>query len=117
MTFMPGIRSRAEWLAAHLPELLEVLEREREFRLHQLVELAPDIASAADAGARGHDEVASLLVAGARRALEDIDRAVQAIRAGEYGYCETCSGEIPIELLRSVPRTRLCPQCSREPAG
>lgn len=117
MALVPRVRSRAEWLAIHLPKLLESLQTEREFRIHQLVELAPDLASVRDTGTGAGDEVTSLVVAGARRALEDIDRAMRAVGAGEYGYCEACSGEIPVEMLWSVPRTRLCPQCSREPTG
>jgi RNA polymerase-binding transcription factor len=43
--------------------------------------------------------------------LDAIDTALQRLRAGAFGLCETCRGEIPIERLRAIPTARRCLTC------
>lgn len=51
------------------------------------------------------------LVSAAEQELIEIDRAVERVRAGTHGRCETCDREIPTERLRACPATRTCVGC------
>ena len=111
---------RRNELAECIPVLREALERERGFRVEQLTRLAMGTCGGPVRGRRGAGaaggalrEVDALVLAGARRALADIDRALAAIRTGWYGRCEDCAGEIPFAVLRAVPQARLCLSCHR----
>ncbi len=118
-------RKRSSRLEDHLPSLRKALEEHRDFRVEQLAELARDrTASArsweaeaeAEAGAAAR-EVASLIAAGARQALADIERALGAMDAGTYGRCAGCASEIPLAILLAVPRTTVCMACRQRAAG
>lgn len=122
-------RKRSNRLEDHLPSLRKALEEHRDFRVEQLAELARDqTASArsweaeaeAEAGAgagAAAREVASLIAAGARQALADIERALGAMDAGTYGRCAGCAAEIPLAILLAVPRTTVCLACRQPTAG
>ncbi|AOH56911.1 hypothetical protein ABE28_021410 [Peribacillus muralis] len=43
-----------------------------------------------------------------RDEISDIDRALTAIKAGDYGKCEVCSRDIPLERLNAIPTTTFC---------
>jgi hypothetical protein len=105
-------------LAEYLPVMREALECERAFRVEQLTGLTVRTGGGSGRAERepggAEDalrEVEALIVAGARQALADIERALGAIRAGRYGRCANCSEAIPIAVLRAVPRSRLCVEC------
>ena len=59
----------------------------------------------------GLHEVDALVLAGARRALADIELALVRMRTGRYGYCRSCDGRIPLVVLEAIPRTTLCLAC------
>ena len=40
--------------------------------------------------------------------LDDVDVALEKIRTGKYGICETCGKEIEKEILDVDPESRLC---------
>lgn len=42
-----------------------------------------------------------------------IDNALERWEKGEYGICEHCGKEIPMERLETIPYTTVCTQCSR----
>ena len=44
----------------------------------------------------------------AREQLRQVETALGRIEAGEYGTCEVCGKEIPVERLEAVPWTTLC---------
>jgi DnaK suppressor protein len=48
------------------------------------------------------------------RELEKIDRALQRLKQGTYGICESCSQKIPIGRLNALPYSTLCIECQRE---
>jgi DnaK suppressor protein len=54
----------------------------------------------------------STLLAGAREHLEDLDRALDRIDAGDYGRCERCGGPIAAERLLARPAARTCISCA-----
>jgi RNA polymerase-binding transcription factor DksA len=110
---------RRQELAQCLPAIREALECERAFRVEQLTELTAGTrggsgrAEREAGGAEGAlREVDAVIVAGARQALADIERALGAIRAGQYGRCEDCGETIPFAVLRAVPQSRRCVECT-----
>lgn len=45
--------------------------------------------------------------------LDEIEAALERLRAGTLGLCERCRGAIPVERLRAMPTTRRCLACQR----
>lgn len=48
-----------------------------------------------------------------RRAVEEIDLALQRVSAGGYGTCLRCGERIPVARLRALPATRYCVDCAK----
>ncbi|MBU4317612.1 MAG: TraR/DksA C4-type zinc finger protein [Proteobacteria bacterium] len=46
-----------------------------------------------------------------RRFLKNVTDALELIKSGEYGYCETCGEEILLARLKVQPVTRHCLEC------
>jgi RNA polymerase-binding transcription factor DksA len=53
--------------------------------------------------ALNHDEV---------REIVEIDAALERIKSGDYGRCETCGGAIGSQRLNALPETRYCITCA-----
>ena len=70
--------------------------------------------SADAASDAAHHAVSSQLAELESRELSKIDRALQQIRRGSYGTCETCSKKIPLQRLNALPYTTLCVQCQQD---
>ncbi|PIQ31346.1 MAG: RNA polymerase-binding protein DksA [Zetaproteobacteria bacterium CG_4_9_14_3_um_filter_49_83] len=49
-----------------------------------------------------------------RRLIRKIDQAIQRVRAGEFGRCESCGGDISLKRLQARPVTTLCIDCKTE---
>lgn len=45
--------------------------------------------------------------------FDDIEAALARLRAGAFGLCEECQGQIPMPRLRAVPTARRCLGCER----
>lgn len=73
---------------------------------------ASDVADAATDGA--HNELNSQLAAMESRELDQVERAIDLMREGRYGYCEVCERPIPIERLKALPFTPFCVECQRK---
>ena len=43
--------------------------------------------------------------------LQEIAAALERIKDGSFGKCETCDGSIPKERLRAIAYARLCVKC------
>ena len=43
--------------------------------------------------------------------LQDIEAALDKISKREYGKCEKCGKDIPLEVLRVSPESKLCKDC------
>ena len=52
----------------------------------------------------------------AREQLHQVEKALTRIESGEYGRCEICGKEIPVERLEAVPWTTLCIDDARKQA-
>ncbi len=46
-----------------------------------------------------------------RKLIRKIDQALDRIRDGEFGECESCGGDISIKRLQARPVTTLCIEC------
>jgi DnaK suppressor protein len=44
---------------------------------------------------------------------DEIEAALERLRAGTFGWCERCQGAIPVERLRAMPTARRCLACQR----
>ena len=49
--------------------------------------------------------------------LKEVNRALDKIDAGKYGFCEKCGQEISKKLLFINPESRLCQDCKKKAAG
>jgi RNA polymerase-binding transcription factor DksA len=59
-------------------------------------------------------QIAALLLE-ARTHLDDLDRALARLDAGDYARCEQCGTLIPPERLAARPATRTCIECATAP--
>lgn len=75
-------------------------------------ETGGDVGDAANDGEQS--ELHSQLAALESRELEQIERAIELIREGKYGNCESCEHPIPIARLKAVPYSVLCVDCQRK---
>ncbi|MEQ8788208.1 MAG: TraR/DksA family transcriptional regulator [Pirellulaceae bacterium] len=60
------------------------------------------------------DEISSQLAEVESRELSHIENALERLREGQYGKCESCSTNIPLARLQALPYATLCIQCQRE---
>ena len=45
---------------------------------------------------------------------EQVERALERVREGAYGICESCAGRIPAERLKSQPAATRCVECQSQ---
>ena len=43
--------------------------------------------------------------------LQDIEAALEKMNKGTYGKCEQCGQDIPMEVLKADPESKLCKAC------
>jgi len=60
------------------------------------------------------DEISSQLAEVESRELTSIETALERMRKGDYGVCESCSQAIPLARLQALPYATTCIQCQRE---
>lgn len=105
-----------------LRELLRARRRELEAQMAQnRANMAP---SENTAGSVSQDENARLanqtreidttLNAMDAQDLARIDRALDAMEDGSYGYCEQCGCAIPFARLKAEPMTQHCVKCKEQ---
>jgi len=46
-----------------------------------------------------------------RKLIKKIDQALNRIKEGEFGECDSCGGDISIKRLQARPVTTLCIEC------
>lgn len=64
-----------------------------------------------DAGRAAIQGVLARLDDRAQAELDDIEAGLLRLRAGTFGLCEACHGEIPMSRLRAVPTALRCLGC------
>jgi RNA polymerase-binding transcription factor len=60
------------------------------------------------------DEISSQLAEVESRELAQIEKALERMREGQYGLCETCEVPIPMARLNALPYATMCIKCQRE---
>ncbi len=60
------------------------------------------------------DEISSQLAEVESRELVRIEVALERMRNGQYGMCETCGTNIPMARLNALPYATSCIKCQRE---
>jgi DnaK suppressor protein len=60
------------------------------------------------------DEINSQLAEVESRELALIENALEQMRNGNYGLCESCNTKIPALRLRALPYATMCIECQRE---
>ncbi|OEV27406.1 hypothetical protein AN219_22890 [Streptomyces nanshensis] len=53
----------------------------------------------------------------ARADLDDLDRAAERVRTGDYWVCERCGGPVPAERLDARPTASTCVACAEKTKG
>ena len=61
---------------------------------------------------RENDEVMDALGNEAVFELRKINKALDRIHEGDYGYCDGCGQEIPVQRLEVMPYADLCVGCA-----
>ena len=46
-----------------------------------------------------------------RKLIKKIDDSLEAIKNGEYGYCESCGADIGLRRLEARPTASMCIDC------
>ena len=49
--------------------------------------------------------------------LNEIEEALERIKDGSFGLCESCKKKIPKERLKAIPYARLCVNCKKKEEG
>ena len=57
------------------------------------------------------------LLARARDHLTSLERALERLEQGDFGRCEVCGEQIPMERLEVRPATRTCVRCAASRLG
>lgn len=108
--------------AAQLDELKQqLLARRQELKGEMAQNLANLAPAERNAGSASQDESARLknqtrevdaaLTTLDADELARIDRALEAMAAGDYGLCDECGCQIPFERLKIEPMTQHCVAC------
>ncbi len=67
----------------------------------------------AELGSGNFDQELTLSLVGSEKAaLDEIDRALERIKNGNFGQCEECGTMIPKPRLVAIPYASLCVQCA-----
>lgn len=59
------------------------------------------------------DEISSQLAEVESRELGHIEEALERLKDGRFGDCETCDKPIPLARLQAVPYATMCINCAR----
>jgi DnaK suppressor protein len=104
-----------------LHEFTNMLRHQRASRLQGIAGAAEDIRELAEEREAELEEAAqedrmmgilSHLDYRGRRAIEDIDAALDRIAEDTFGICVDCEEEIPVERLRVIPTALRCVECA-----
>ncbi|HEV7735290.1 MAG TPA: TraR/DksA family transcriptional regulator [Candidatus Binatia bacterium] len=104
-----------------LHEFTTLLRDQRAARLHGVTGAVADLRALAEEREAEFEEAAqedrmagllSHLDTRGRRAIEDIDAALDRIADETFGMCVDCEEDIPVERLRVIPTAVRCVECA-----
>ncbi|MEV8516625.1 TraR/DksA family transcriptional regulator [Dactylosporangium sp. NPDC051484] len=102
------IERRDELKSEHDQTLLEI----HELQQHRLTDSAGD--DQADTGTKTGEREQEITIANnlAER-ISQVERALERLDEGGYGWCEKCGNPIPVERLAAFPSATLCVTCKQ----
>ncbi len=104
------IKSYERRLEDEKKKLLAQIEEEE-----KIEDFGDDVDSLDENADEVEEEANRLAIAGTfKDRVNEIDAAINKIRKGEYGMCETCKGEITENLLDVIPESKQCEQCKQQ---
>jgi DnaK suppressor protein len=110
------VRARIAREREETARLVEALSIE----LHQIIDSVAlsnnDDEHDPDGATSGYERAkATAMLQSAEDRLVELDRAAERVRAGTYGRCGQCGGEIGHERLDALLATTRCRTCAEEP--
>jgi DnaK suppressor protein len=99
---------RDELQAEYDSTITEITELQRE----RLTDSAGD--DQADTGSKTLEREQEITLANnLLERITQVERAIDRLGAGNYGYCERCGNAIPVERLAAFPSATLCVTCKQ----
>jgi len=99
---------RDELQAEYDQTLTEITELQRE----RLTDSAGD--DQADTGTKTFEREQEITLANnLLERINQVERAIDRLGEGHYGYCERCGNAIPVERLAAFPSATLCVSCKQ----
>ena len=99
---------RDELQTEYQQSLTEINELQRE----RLADSAGD--DQADTGTKTFEREQEITLANTLlERITQVERAIDRLGAGNYGYCERCGNAIPVERLAAFPSATLCVTCKQ----
>jgi DnaK suppressor protein len=117
-----GTRTAAETekIRAALAERRDELRTEYDQTLSEIAELQRDRLTdsagddQADTGTKTFEREQEILLAnGILDRVNQVERALERLDDGSYGWCERCGNPIPVERLAAFPSATLCVTCKQ----
>ena len=117
-----GTRTAAETQQIHsaLDERLGELREEYEQTVTEIAEMQRDRLTdsagddQADTGTKTFEREQEISLANnILERINQVERAVERLEEGSYGWCERCGNAIPVERLAAFPSATLCVSCKQ----
>jgi DnaK suppressor protein len=104
-----ALAERREELRVELEQTMsEIAEAQRD----RLTDSAGD--DQADTGTKTFEREQEISLAnGIRERMSQVERALDRLDDGQYGWCERCGNPIPVERLAAFPSATLCVSCKQ----
>jgi DnaK suppressor protein len=112
--------AETEKIRVALLERREELQTEYDTSLNEITELQRErLADSAgddqaDAGTKTFEREQEITLANnLLERITQVERAIDRLGAGNYGWCERCGNPIPVERLAAFPSATLCVACKQ----
>jgi DnaK suppressor protein len=109
-----------EKIRSALAERREELKAEYDQTLNEIAELQRDRLTdsagddQADTGTKTFEREQEISLANnILERINQVERALERLDAGSYGWCERCGNPIPVERLAAFPSATLCVSCKQ----
>jgi DnaK suppressor protein len=104
-----ALAERREELRVELEQTMsEIAEAQRD----RLTDSAGD--DQADTGTKTFEREQEISLANSiRERMSQVERALDRLDDGQYGWCERCGNPIPVERLAAFPSATLCVSCKQ----
>ncbi len=112
--------AETEKIRAALVERREELQREYDQTLNEIAELQRERLTdsagddQADTGTKTFEREQEISLANnLLERINQVERAIDRLGEGNYGWCERCGNPIPVERLAAFPSATLCVSCKQ----